>query len=240
MKSAIVKESLQKLSEAVSFKYPATGWYFSAENIENSFINKKDRWICMFMYWARVLKKGKRIQFSADCGEACPGIQEFGGFLPPTDDQGEFIAETERFRKTRTLAQAYFDGWVSEIHPPPEKYVYFEKIEKIDESREIEVVNLFPDITGLANLTGLACYDREESGTIIPGASGCQSAFSVPYDQKFKDKPMCIVGLMDVFVRRFVPDDMIMFSAPANRFVEMVNNIDGSFLDVNFENPTSF
>ncbi len=240
MNTKIVAESLQKLSEVLSFRYPATGWYFSSENIENSFIYKKDRWVCMFMYWAIVMKKGRRIQFSADCGKACPGIQEFGGFTPPVDDEGEFIAETERFKQSRDLAQAYYRDYVAEIHPPPEKYVYFEKIEEIDENREIEVVNLFPDITGLANLTGLSSYDREESGTLIPDASGCQSAFSTPYNQKFKDQPKCIVGLMDVLIRRFIPDDMIMFSAPANRFVEMVDNIDGSFLDKNFKNPTSF
>ncbi|MCG8618343.1 MAG: DUF169 domain-containing protein, partial [Desulfobacterales bacterium] len=171
---------------------------------------------------------------------ACPGIQEFGGFKPAVDDKGEFIAETERFKKTRELAQAYYRDYVGQIHTPKEKYVYFEKIEKIDDNREIEVVNLFPDITGLANLTALSGYDREEGGTLIPDASGCQSAFSTPYDQKFKAQPMCIVGLMDVLVREFVPADMIMFSAPANRFVEMADNIDGSFLDKNFENPISF
>lgn len=241
MNAKIVKESLQKLSETLAFKYPATGWYFSEENIEKSFIyKKKDRWVCMFMYWAIVMKKGKRIQFSADCGKACPGIQEFGGFTPPVDDEGEFIAETERFKKSRALAQAYYRDWVAEIHTPPEEFLYFEKIDEIGENSDIEVVNLFPDITGLANLTGLATYDREESGTLIPDASGCQSAFSIPYDQKFKDRPKCIVGSMDVLIRRFIPDDMIMFSAPANRFVEMANNIEGSFLDKNFENPTSF
>ena len=102
----------------------------------------------MFMYWAIVIKKGKRIQFSADSGKACVGIREFGGFAPPVDDEGEFIAETERFKKSRALAQAYYRGYVAEIHTPPEKFLYFEKIEEIDENREIEVVNMFPDITG--------------------------------------------------------------------------------------------
>ncbi len=106
-------------------------------------------------------------------------------------------------KKTRALAQAYFRDWVAEIHAPTEKFLYFEKIENIDESREIEVVNLFPDITGMANLNGLASYDREESGTLIPDASGCQSAFSIPYDQKFRAQPKCIVGSMDVLIRRF-------------------------------------
>ncbi len=108
MEAKIVKDNLQKLSEVLSFKYPATGWYFSAENVENSFIYKKDRWVCMFMYWAIVIKKGKRIQFSADCGKACPGIQEFGGFTPPVDDKGKFIAEIERFKKNACPCPSVF------------------------------------------------------------------------------------------------------------------------------------
>lgn len=240
MKSEIVTECLHKLSETVSFKYPATGWYFSAENIGGSFIFKKDRWICMFANWARVMKSGKRIQFSEDYGKACCGIPEFGGFIPPMDDEGEFIAETERFRKTRALAQAYFRQWVSEIHSPPERYLYFERITDIDDNREVEVVNLFPDITGLTSLIGLSNYDRAGDSVIIPPASGCQSAFTIPYDQKFKEEPKSVVGLMDSLVRHYVPDDMIMFSAPAKRFVEMADNIEGSFLDKNFKNPTGF
>ena len=36
---------------------------------------------------------------------------------------------------------------------------------------------------------------------------------------------------MDPLVRQFIPEDMLAFSLPANRFVEMANNIKGSFLD---------
>jgi hypothetical protein len=45
---------------------------------------------------------------------------------------------------------------------------------------------------------------------------------------------------MDTMVRNFVPEDMILFSMPTNRFVEMANNIEGSFLDKKSKNPTGF
>ncbi len=38
MNSELVKESLGKYSEVLSFNYPAVGWYFSSEKIKNSFI----------------------------------------------------------------------------------------------------------------------------------------------------------------------------------------------------------
>ncbi len=241
MNAEKIKESLQKLSATVSFKYPAIGWYFSSEKIENSFVFRKDKWVCMFMYLKMVMKKGKRIRFSEDNVGACTGPAEYCGFSQLTDDGGQFIAETERFKKNRGLAQKYYEESLRSIHPPKEKYVYIEKLENMDKNREIEVLNLFPDPTGLASLVVLSNYDREKNmdNVMTPFASGCQSVFTLPYNEKFQKQPKSVIGLMDPLVRQFIPEDMVSFSVPSNRFVEMVNNIKGSFLDKNAGEPTA-
>ena len=119
-----------------------------------------------------------------------------------------------------------------------------EQIENIDKDQEIEVVNLFPaDPTNLTNLVTFSGYDTATSlmdNVLIPNCSGCQSVFTLPYNEKFKENPKSIVGLMEPMVRHFVPGDMVSFSLPSNRFIEMANNIEGSFLDKNFKNPTGF
>lgn len=229
----MVKESLSKLSETISFKYPAIGWYFSSEEIENSFVFKNDKWVCMFMYLKMVLKKGKRMRFSGDHVGACTGPSEYFGFRELTDDGGQFIAETERFKKNKSLACQYYKESLKSIHSPKEKYVYMEKVETIDKNREIEVVNLFPTLKDLANLIVLSNYDREKNmdNVLAPFASGCQSVFTVPYNENFQKKPKAVIGLMEPIVRQFIPEDMVSFSVPSKRFVEMVNNIEGSFLD---------
>ena len=241
MNARIVKEGLEKISESVDFNYPAVGWYFSSENIENSFVFKKDKWVCMFMYIKLVVNTGKRIQFSEDHGKACGAAENFG-FKDLTGEDGVFIAETERFKKDLGLAQQYYKESLEIIRPPKEKYLYMEKVESIDESREIEVINLFPDMKGLTNLTVLSGYDRERNmdNVLAPFASGCQSVFTVPYYEQTQKNPKSVIGLMDSLVRNFVPEDMISFSVPSNRVVEMANNIEGSFLDKNFENPAGF
>ncbi|MCP3926437.1 MAG: DUF169 domain-containing protein [Desulfobacterales bacterium] len=242
MNSETVKESLRKFSEVLSSNYPAIGWFFSSEEIENSFIYKKERWVCMFMY-LRMMMKGKRICFSEDIGNACTGPTEFFGFTELVDDGGVFLAETERFAKTLEISKAYTRESATIVHPPKEKYLYMEKIENIDKGREIEVINLFPaDPTNLTKLVTMSGYDREANmdNVFTPNCSGCQSVFSIPYNEKFKDLPKANIGLMEPMVRNFVPKDMISFSMPANRFVEMANNIEGSFLDKNFESPVGF
>ncbi len=243
MNAEHIKESLFKFSEVLPFNYPAVGWYFSSEEIENSFVFKKNRWVCMFMYQKMMMNKGKRIRFSEDSDGACIGPAESFGFTEIHDDGGVFLAETERFKKNIEFSKAYTREAGTLVNPPKGKYLYMEKIENIDGNREIEVVNLFPEgLTNLAKLVTLSSYDRLTSvdNVMIPDASGCQSVFGIPYNEKFKENPKSVVGLMDTLARNFVPEDMILFSMPANRFVEMANNIEGSFLDKNFKNPTSF
>jgi len=243
MNSEVVKESLKKFSDVLSFNYPAVGWYFSSEEIEDSFIFRKEKWVCMFMYIKMVMKKGKRVRFSGDNDGACTGPAEYFGFTELEDDGGVFLAETERFIKTIEHSKAYTRWSATLIHPPKGRYLYMEKIEDIDNNREIEVANLFPaDPATQANLVTLSGYDRESNtdNVIAPNASGCQSVFTIPYNEKFKETPSSVIGLVEPMVRNFVPDDMSLFSMPANRFVEMANNIEGSFLDKNFKNPTGF
>lgn len=242
MNSKVIRESYKKLAEVVTFNYPAVGWYFSAEDIDGSCHFKKDRWVCMFMYWKSLFTKKRRLRFDGNAGSACTGPPEYFGFNELEDDDGAFIAETERFKKNRHLARKYYQESVNHIRPPKEAFLYAECLDNIDQNREIEVINLFPDPTGLTNLSVLSYYDSETNmnNVMTPFASGCEGAFTIPFNEQLSEKPKCVLGFMDSLVRRFLPKDMLLMSIPASRFMEMVNNIDGSFLDKNFENPTSF
>lgn len=233
MNSDIIKESLHKLSQVITFKYPAIGWYFSSEQIEDSFVFKKNNWVCMFMYIKIVMNTGRRLRFSDDYEKACCGPSEYFGYCELTGSDGQFIAETERFKKDRILAKKYFEESLQNIHLPSNTYLYMERVEDIDSKRDIDVINLFPDLPGLAKLTVLSNYDREtnSNNVMTPFASGCQSIFTIPYDQSFHKQPKSVIGLMDPLVRDFIPEDMVSLSVPSNRFIEMTNNIKRSFLD---------
>ena len=242
MNSEPVKESLKQFSEVVFFNYPAVGWYFSSEEIENAFIFKKNKWVCMFMYMKMVMNKGKRIRFSGDNDKACAGPAEYFGFVEIEDDGGVFLAETERVFKNIEISKAYTRETAMLIHPPEGKYLYMENLESIDSNTEIEVVNIFPaSPADLLKLVTLSSYDRvTNDNALTPNCSACQCVFTIPYNEKFKDNPKSVVGLFDIVARNYIPDDMMSFSVPSNRFVEMADNIEGSFLDKNFKNPTGF
>lgn len=233
MKSDIVKNSFEKFTRVLSFKYPALGWYFDDQKIDDAFAFQKKRWVCMFMYMNIAMKKSRPIRFSDGYQNACVGPAEYFGFRELTGCDGSFIADKERFKKTRALARNYHLESMNKIHPPVQKFLYMQRLETIGHDKQIEVVNLFPDPASLASLSVLSSYDRmaNSDNVIMPFASGCQSVFTIPRDEGQKTMPRSVIGLMDPLVRQFIPEDMLAFSLPANRFVEMANNIKGSFLD---------
>ncbi len=235
MNAEIVKENLQKLSEVVSFKFPATGWYFSSEEIKDSITFEKKKWICMVMYLKRVTKKGSRVCFSKG-KTGCRGPEYYCGLNEGTmeGDPGLFLSEGEGYKKNSLLGNAFYDG----VQPlqAKEKYIFWETINTIEDKREIEVVNLFVDGKNLTSLNTLANYDRKtNNNVVIEFSSGCQSLYTLPFKENFNKNPKGVVGLLDPCVRKFLPDDVISFSIPSNRFIEMTNNIKGSFLDSNFK-----
>ncbi len=98
------------------------------------------------------------------------------------------------------------------------------------------MINLFVDGMGLTSLNTLANYDKKTNDNVVMEfSSGCQSLYTLPFKEKFKENPKGVVGLLDPCVRKFLPDDVISFSIPSNRFIEITNNIEGSFLDKKFK-----
>lgn len=228
-----IKKHLDIFEDHFRFNYPAMGWYYSDEKIENAFVFKHKRWVCMFMYINIVIKKNKPMEFSKDYNHACCGPAEYFGFIELTGEDGAFISETENFKKNIPLAQDYYKESLKQIHKPKAKYLYLDKMRNIDDSKKVEVVNLFPsDYKVLTLLSGLSGYDRSSNSNnvLAPFASGCQSMFTVPYDEGFKDEPASVIGLMDALVRNHIPDDMLTFSVPTKRFAELADNIECSWL----------
>ena len=228
-----IKNGLGVLEARITFPYPTMCWYFTDNPGEDALAFKRDKWVCMFMYLKLVAKTERPLSFSKDRGEACVGTAEYFGFRPIAKDSGSFLADEEHFKKSRALAEDYRRESRDRIYPPKAPYLCMAPKERVRDKETVEVVNLFPDVAGLTALSAMAGYDREgNSGNVrIPFASGCQSLFTLPYDQGFQEQPYAVAGLSDPFARNFIPKDMVTFSLPAVRFLEIVNNIPGSFLD---------
>ena len=101
----------------------------------------------------------------------------------------------------------------------------------LEESDDPDVVIFFarPDV--LSGLFTLANFDvGEPNGVFSPFAAGCGSIVQYPYIEKRSNRPRGVLGMFDVSARPFIPEDVLSFSVPMNKFVMMIENIGESFL----------
>jgi uncharacterized protein (DUF169 family) len=141
----------------------------------------------------------------------------------------------ERFKKRPELVQAYVDALpVTNI---PTRYAAFVPLSACDPaSQQPESVTFLVTPDQLAALTVFANYDRTGLENVaIPFVAGCQAIGIMAYREARSEHPRCIVGLMDLSARKYLRaqagGDVVSFTIPFQRFLEMEANIEGSFLE---------
>ncbi len=228
VKAGKVKRELHHFTPCIPFTFPALGWRFSKTAPEGAIVPENGSRACMFRFLERVAK-GEKLSISAS-NPGCGGAACYLGFKPPSRDAGMFLAEKEKYKKSTSLANAFYDA----IHAPSarEAHLVLERVVDMDDDAPVEVVNLWVDARSLAGLVTLANYDRPTNDNVrIDFASGCQGLWTIPFKEGVKKEPKAVVGGMDPAVRSLLPPDTLSFSAPANRFIEIASNIPGSFLE---------
>ncbi|PKN70036.1 MAG: hypothetical protein CVU54_08380 [Deltaproteobacteria bacterium HGW-Deltaproteobacteria-12] len=119
----------------------------------------------------------------------------------------------------------------------PTKYVVFKPLAAVDEEFEKpQTIIFFVNPDALSALVVLANYGRGSfENVIIPFAAGCQTIGIYPYQEAKSAKPRAVVGLTDlsarVFIRKQLGDNLLTFAVPWALFVEMEQNVPGSFLE---------
>jgi len=173
------------------------------------------------------VRKGKSLCFY-EGAIACAGGKRFLGFseqFGPGIEQ--FLSRVEHIKKTPELAGDMVKN-VSGFKAPA-GFIIFKRWDMLEESDRPEVVIYFARVDLLSALYTLANYD-EHDGAIAPSGSGCSSIVLNPYLERGSEHPRAIIGMLDVSARPFVPEDVLTFAVPMERFVTMVDNMEGSFL----------
>ncbi len=167
----------------------------------------------------------------------CAGGKRYTGFSDKLRPKFEYFLscgipgemEGERYKKSPKLVAAYLQN-----HPPfqaPGKYLVFKRLDMFEAQEQPLAVIFFATPDVLAGLFTLANYDRAGSyGVVAPFGSGCASIVSYPVEEAQSAAPRCILGMFDVSARPHVPENTLTFTAPMQRFEQMVSNIDESFL----------
>ena len=118
----------------------------------------------------------------------------------------------------------------------PTKFVVAKPLERTDPEQDmVKNVTFFVDPDGLSALTILANYSRPDAdNVIIPCAAGCQVMGIYAYRELEREHPRGLVGMIDISARKHVRatlgEHALSFTAPWPLFLEMEENVAGSFL----------
>jgi uncharacterized protein (DUF169 family) len=194
---------------------------------------KQHRCIIADMYRVR---KGKTLVFNEN-NLGCGGAVHYLGYR---DDQGPnfkyFLScgipnelEGERYKKSPELVTEMMK------HSPHVdaggQWIVFKRWDMLKEDDDPEVVICFAEPDLLSAFVMLANYDTPDPhGVKIPMGSGCASTIRYPYAEKFKETPSGIVGMFDPSARPFVKSSFLTFASPMERFSQLIDNMDESFL----------
>ena len=111
--------------------------------------------------------------------------------------------------------------------------IVFQDLEDAEkEKRPIEVVVFVVDPGRLTVLMQLAAFSKRTPGsaTIAPFGHACQQIYAIPRAEGESDDPHAVIGLTDIYARRFVGIDELTFAVPYNLYKRMLDDIPGSFL----------
>lgn len=190
---------------------------------------------CVITDIRRVLS-GRSLAFGAD-SFGCFGGKRYLGFSDAIMPNFEYflscgipgVLEGERYKKTPELvkeAMAFQPAFQA-----PGNFFVAKRWDKLDAGDEPEAVVFFASVDVLSGLFTLANFDRADpNGVFAPFGAGCATIVHYPLLEKKAAMPRGVIGMFDVSARPCVNAGELTFAVPMNRFVEMVGNMEESFL----------
>lgn len=134
----------------------------------------------------------------------------------------------EHYKKTPELALEYIHGLPAVESPD---YVVFQPLGQV-EGVEPEAVVFLVNADQLSGLVTLANYDQHTQDNVqLRFASGCAQSILYGLHGQETSSNCCYIGLTDPSARKCIDKDLLSFTIPYHRYVEMEANAPGSFLD---------
>lgn len=176
--------------------------------------------------------------FLSSGNESNPAGKAIGEGMKAGGAPERFVTEFlhgERYKKNPELVKDFVDTLpMTEI---PSKYVVMKPLSQVIPEKEEPVsVTCLVNPDQLSALVILANYDRPGLENVtVPWGAACQVVGIMSYEEAKKEKPRCLIGLTDISARRYLKGqnlkNMMTFTMPFHRLLEMEANVAGSFLE---------
>lgn len=221
-----------KIAEAICLNTPPVAVYRSKTCPENALQFQEGVWGCVISM-LNAASEGRTVAFH-ETNVVCKGGQAGLGLNPFTPGIIEYYLSTgekgplpgEKYKKSPKLALEYINN-VPEVDSPD--YVVFQPMDQLSEA-EPEVVVFLVNADQLSGLATLANYDQPTQDNVkLNFGSGCVQAIRYALAASQNGENNCFIGLTDPSARKFIDKNLLSFSIPYRKFLEMEANAEECF-----------